>query len=229
MNNKYKQILEAINRGIRFALDDFDNQEEIQGQVNSKINNTSNVKEYVRWLNLVDKVNEYDITKEDVAELMKLSQLLNLKFKADNDTLRAIVYYICGINPRADLNWIDTSDVTDMSLLFHQTNFNGNISEWDVSNVRTMFEMFESTPFNGDISKWNVSKVKNMSYMFAHSNFNKPIGNWDVSNVKTIGYMFYDARKFNKDISKWDIYAWDTMHMFSDCPIKEEFKPEIPW
>jgi hypothetical protein len=50
---------------------------------------------------------------------MRLSQLLNLKFKADNDTLRAIVYYICGINPRADLNWIDTSDVTDMSLLFH--------------------------------------------------------------------------------------------------------------
>jgi len=49
---------------------------------------------------------------------MGLSQLLNLKFKADNDTLRTIVYYICGINPQADLNWIDTSNVTDMSLLF---------------------------------------------------------------------------------------------------------------
>ena len=225
----YNKILEAINRGISFALDDFDNQEEIQGQVNSKVNNTSNIKEYVRWLNLVNKVNEYDITKEGVTELMKLSQLLNLKFKADNDTLKAIIYYICSINPQANLNWIDTSDVTNMSLLFYQTKFNGNISEWDVSNVKTMLEMFEQSPFNGDISKWNVSNVKNMSYMFAHSNFNKPIGNWDVSNVETIGYMFYDARKFNKDISKWDIHAWDTMHMFSQCPIKKEYKPEIPW
>ena len=26
-----------------------------------------------------------------------------------------------------------------------------------------------------------------------------------------------------------DIYAYDTDLMFSDCPIKEEYKPEIPW
>ena len=223
----YNKILEAVNRGIKFALDDFDDQE-LQGQVNTKVNNTSNIKEYVSWLNLVNKINEYAITKEDVVELMRLSQLLNLKFKADNDTLR-IIYYICRINPRADLNWIDTSSVTDMSLLFRQTNFNGNISEWDVSNVRTMMEMFEQSPFNGDISKWNVSNVKNMSYMFAHSNFNKSIGNWDVSNVTNMEYMFYDARKFNKDISKWDIYTFNTNHMFSNCPIKSEFKPELPW
>ncbi len=225
----YNKILEAVNRGIQLALDDFNDEEQVQNIKSKQVQNRDYTKEYLDWQKLVNKVNEYDITKEDVTELMRLSQLLNLKFKADNDTLRAIVYYICGINPRADLNWIDTGDVTDMSLLFHQTNFNGNISEWDVSNVRTMLEMFEQSPFNGDISKWDVSKVKNMSYMFAHSNFNKPIGNWDVSSVKTIGYMFYDARKFNKDISKWNVNASDTMHMFSDCWIKEEYKPEIPW
>ena len=32
------KILEAINRGIKFALDDYEDQEEIQGQVNSKVN-----------------------------------------------------------------------------------------------------------------------------------------------------------------------------------------------
>ena len=31
MINNYKQILEAVNKGIRFALDDFDDNEEIQG------------------------------------------------------------------------------------------------------------------------------------------------------------------------------------------------------
>ena len=33
----YKQILEAINRGIKFALDDFED-DELQGQINSKAN-----------------------------------------------------------------------------------------------------------------------------------------------------------------------------------------------
>ena len=34
----YNKILEAVNQGIKFALDDFEDQEDIQGQVNSKVN-----------------------------------------------------------------------------------------------------------------------------------------------------------------------------------------------
>ena len=49
----YKQILEAVNRGIKFALDDFDDNEQIQGQINSKVNNTSNLKEYLEWQKLI--------------------------------------------------------------------------------------------------------------------------------------------------------------------------------
>ena len=50
LNNK---ILEAINRGIKFALDDYDDQEEIQGQVNSKVGHQHGTKE---WLNLMNEV-----------------------------------------------------------------------------------------------------------------------------------------------------------------------------
>ena len=50
----YKQILEAVNRGIKFALDDFEDQDELQGQVNSKVNNKSNLKEYLEWNKCLD-------------------------------------------------------------------------------------------------------------------------------------------------------------------------------
>ena len=48
-----KQILEAINRGIKFALDDFEDQKDIQGQVNSKVKYQGGTKEYVDLMNEV--------------------------------------------------------------------------------------------------------------------------------------------------------------------------------
>ena len=77
-----------------------------------------------------------------------------------------------------NLNFINTSKITDMSGLFQSTNFNGDISEWDVSKVVNMSLMFRRSDFNGDISKWNVSKVENMMYMFADSPFNGDISKW---------------------------------------------------
>ena len=48
----YNKILEAINRGIQFALDDFDD-EKIQGQINSKVKYKGGIKE---WLDLMNEV-----------------------------------------------------------------------------------------------------------------------------------------------------------------------------
>lgn len=46
------KILEAVNRGIRFALDDFEDNE-LQGQFNSKIKYQGGTKEY---LDLMEEV-----------------------------------------------------------------------------------------------------------------------------------------------------------------------------
>ena len=86
---------------------------------------------------------------------------------ATNETIKEIVKSeIESLGNNADLNHIDVSQVTDMSYLFEESEFNGDISNWDVSNVTDMEGMFWDSKFNGDISNWDVSSVKSMSYMF---------------------------------------------------------------
>ena len=110
----------------------------------------------------------------------------------------------------------NVSKIKDMSKLFYNNTFDGDISNWDVSNVTSMDSMFYYNKFNGDISKWDVSKVTNMTCMFYDSLFNGDVSEWDVSKVTNMTGMFYNSQ-FNSDISKWDVSNVTKMNvMFSN-------------
>ena len=49
----YKQILEAVNRGIQLALDDFDDEEQVQNIKSKQVQNRDYTKEYLELMKVV--------------------------------------------------------------------------------------------------------------------------------------------------------------------------------
>jgi len=123
---------------------------------------------------------------------------------------------------------IFTGQVTDLSFLFRETGFNGDIGYWDTSNVQTLFATFFQTPFNQDIGSWDVSSVENMFSLFrSTSGFNQSIASWDVSNVTDMTAMFMDAQSFNQDLTSWCVVQFSTEpNNFSvNAPLVPSSKP----
>ena len=123
-----------------------------------------------------------------------------------------------------DLNSIDTSEITDMSGLFHK--FEGilkiDVSKWDVSNVDNMDSMFKGCINLEEIigiEKWDVSNVENMEDMFYECKlFNQDISKWNMSKVTNISGMFYRCYEFNKPLNNWDVSnVKDMLSVFCEC------------
>ena len=112
----------------------------------------------------------------------------------------------------------DLSGVQDMSGMFEDSSFNGNISGWNVSQVTDMSGMFYgAASFDQSLNGWNVSQVTDMSNMFYFAaSFDRPLNGWNVSQVTDMGGMFYGALTFNGNVSSWNVsQVTDMSYMFS--------------
>ena len=173
-------------------------------------------------------VRKEKLTKNDLNELGNYAEQYMFQhiIYTKND-LKKLIEHACSIDKYCNLNWIDTSQITDMSKLFYNIRFYGNISKWNVSKVKNMDKMFYGSGFDGDISDWNVSNVESMNKMFSYTPFNQNISKWNVSNVNEMNEMFYNSG-FNQDISNWKIKkSVNTSCMFTNCYIKESYKPKF--
>ena len=224
MNNYIKDIVEAFDfNGVRN-----------NGDKNKTI--ISNIKDFI-IMQLVDKIKNEIQPDDAIWDKYKNTPIYSVKSKEE---LRQLVVNCIKIyKNNCSLNWIDTSNITDMSGLFKDINLMKgfepwyiDISKWNVSNVKNMREMFfYSYNFSFDISKWNVSNVEDMSAMFQgyyelgwHTDENM-LANWNVSNVKDMAHMFEGCVNFNGDISNWDVSkVWSMNKMFFKC---EEFNTDI--
>lgn len=121
--------------------------------------------------------------------------------------------------------WGEVRLVGDMSGMFAESSFNGDISHWDVSQVENMRDMFLESKFNPisaecGIGQWDVGRVKDMSWMFADSPFNDDISNWDASRVENMERMFADTA-FSGDLSRWEVGRVKNMEeAFGNCPVR---------
>lgn len=143
------------------------------------------------------------------------------------------------VNDRSvNLGSIDTSLITDMSMLFRfsdRTDFAG-IENWDVSSVTDMAYMFcGAESFNRPLNDWDVSKVTDMSYMFCDAKrFNQSLNLWDVSSVKNADCMFKNARGYDGSMKKWKFsnsmdhepedfikgcFMWTLLNSCNDLPL----------
>jgi surface protein len=128
-----------------------------------------------------------------------------------------------------DVSAWDTSNVTDMTGMFHNAfAFNGDLSAWDTSNVTNMGDMFKGAyAFNGDLIAWDTSNVTDMSGMFYEAiTFNGDLSKWNTSNVTNMSLMFYEAHVFNGDLSAWNTSNVTNMRsMFKRTAIRRS----VPW
>ena len=126
MNNYIQKLIKE-----QFNISDLDFSDE-QEYSNNIFNKEYNHPYYYKVLDKT--ITEY--------EIKELDSLVGVAAPKNKDELMEIIKFYSKKYSKHSLNWLDVSGITDMSNLFKDTKYNGDISKWDTSNVTDMSYMF---------------------------------------------------------------------------------------
>jgi len=127
------------------------------------------------------------------------------------------------------LEYFDTSQVTDMSMMFGRVRslIDLDVSNWDttqVSNMRAMFNQASSLIVL-DVSGWDTSQVNDMNGIFSGTSSltELDVSSWDTSQVTEMIGVFSGARSLRDlDVSGWDTsQVIDMRQMFLGVSLTE--------
>ena len=126
-------------------------------------------------------------------------------------SLHSLFFSLSNITAIEGLEYFDTSNVTDMSLMFRSASRleSLDLSTWDTSSVTNMGWMFaNATQLTSlDVSNWDTRNVVYMHAMFTNvvSIVSLDLSTWDTSSVTNMSWMFRDTHQLKSlDVSTWD-------------------------
>lgn len=200
------KILEAIQRGIQIALDDYED--------NIGVENISPVRAPIEKVNVVSAIVkkvytniEHNIipSTDDLLFVANIDKDIIDKFGKcqvnDKKTLEKVIQAFNNTESEIDLNWLDVSNLTDFTRIFQK-----------LKNVKF------------DCSEWDTSNVKKFNYVFAFCTKTTVInaGNWTFDSAKELDGMFYTCKaNIEIDGEQWNTGNVETMrNMFSGCGSK---------
>ena len=150
------------------------------------------------------------------------------KIKVTLDDLKEIIKYMKGGVSYNELQKLSNENKEELRKKKNElkNKYNG-LSNLDVSDITDMSNLFSNFDFNDaknkgytiDISNWNIKNVTNMESMFANSKgFNQDLNRWNVYLVDNMKNMFLNCKDLYQSFSQWVIKkSTETDGMFSGC------------
>ena len=162
---------------------------------------------------------------DDIKESIK-KVVFNESFADFKPTsLRNLFFYFVYLTTIEDIQYLNTSEVTDMAGLFSCCSSlkNLDLSSFNTTKVTDMNNMFLwcQSLSNLNVSNFNTSNVTNMEGMFyeCSSLTNLDVSSFNTENVITMKMMFQNCYHLvNLDLSGFNTsHVTNMMQMFDDC------------
>lgn len=177
------------------------------------------IREWFGGVSLMKRPSPYSIVTSP--EIIPLSvgwnEFQDLKYGFWLDSLSNINKFI----EKIDLSSYDTSHIVDMSVMFHNCNYDIDLSKFDTRNVTSMCSMFllSSTLVELDLSSFDTSKVEYVQYMFGgcSSLVRLDLSNFDASSFQYYENMFIDCGKLNYIKCRKEFKEWCLSHQDEIC------------